>query len=101
MAKHVNARILHKIDTEEHWSLAQNFIPLKGEMIIYEPDKNHPYPRIKTGDGVTNVSLLPFLDNIEKKCFKYDNVYCTGGDPNVNSGNTTHYTMTRFWILQI
>lgn len=60
MAKNANARILHKIDTEEHWNLAQNFIPLKGEMIIYGTDETHPYLRTKIGDGATNVSLLPF-----------------------------------------
>ena len=28
-------RIQHKIDTEENWNKAVNFVPLKGEIIIY------------------------------------------------------------------
>ena len=59
--KRLNARYQQKIDTEENWNKATNFIPLKGEIIIYEDPNNHNYnPRIKIGDGITPVSQLPF-----------------------------------------
>ena len=59
--KVLNTRISHKIDIEENWNKATNFIPLKGEIIIYDIDANHETRRIKIGDGVKNVIDLDFL----------------------------------------
>ena len=50
--------------TEAEW-LTLNYIPKQAEMIIYDPDETHEYPRIKMGDGVTDVILLPFYSVIE------------------------------------
>lgn len=55
------SRIQLKNDTEANWNLATNFIPKKGEAIIYNIDSNYDYPRIKIGDGVTIAKNLPFL----------------------------------------
>ena len=60
MNKKLNSRICHKHDTEANWLKAINFIPLLGEIIIYDEDDNYSYPRIKVGDGATKVSILPF-----------------------------------------
>ena len=56
-----NTRILNKNDIEENWNKATNFIPKKGEIIVYNEDTNRDFPLIKVGDGVTNVINLPFL----------------------------------------
>lgn len=56
-----NTRIVHKHDTEANWNKAINFIPKAGELIIYDPDENYVYSRIKIGDGVTIVTNLPFI----------------------------------------
>lgn len=56
----IDARYVQKHDTEENWLKAINFTPLEGELIVYEPDANHSYPRYKIGDGKTNVNQLPF-----------------------------------------
>lgn len=56
----IDARYVQKHDTEENWLKAINFTPLEGELIVYEPDANHFYPRYKIGDGKTNVNQLPF-----------------------------------------
>ena len=62
--KILNTRIINKHDTEAHWSLATNFIPKQGELIVYDVDSTHTYERFKIGDGVTLVSELPFaLEN--------------------------------------
>jgi hypothetical protein len=53
-------RIIHKHDTEENWKKAKNFIPKKGEIIIYDADNEVNYQRLKIGDGITIVSDLPF-----------------------------------------
>jgi hypothetical protein len=58
--KEINGRIIHKHDIEENWKKAVNFIPKKGELIIYDADGDIMYERIKVGDGVTAVSNLPF-----------------------------------------
>ena len=61
-----NARIVHKGDTEANWKKAKGFIPLAKEIIIYLPDTDHPYCRMKIGDGNTSVNELPFTgENIE------------------------------------
>jgi len=64
MSNKNNARIIHKHDTQANWEKAVNFIPLDGELIAYDVDDAHPTPRIKIGDGVTNVNSLPFATNV-------------------------------------
>ena len=39
--KKINARIIHKHDTEENWNLATNFIPKQGEIIVYDKDSTY------------------------------------------------------------
>jgi len=58
--KLINGRIQHKHDVEANWIKATNFAPKEGELIIYDADGNYSYPRIKIGDGSTNVNDLPF-----------------------------------------
>ena len=62
--KNINARIIHKHDTEANWNLAANFTPKQGEIIVYDVDATHAYERFKIGDGVTNVTSLPFVTSI-------------------------------------
>ena len=57
MVKEMKARVQQKIDTSANWAKATNFIPLKGEIIIYS-DTN----QIKTGDGITKINDLKFTD---------------------------------------
>ena len=81
MANKIDARIRHKHDTEENWLKATNFIPLLGEMIVYDPDASYSYARIKIGDGVNVVSALPFL--VDDAPFKPEGKsYLTFSSPN-------------------
>lgn len=61
MSNTVKARLQVKKDTEAHWNLARNFIPLAGEPIVYSVDDTHMSPRLKIGDGTTYVTDLPFI----------------------------------------
>lgn len=70
--KELISRIVHKSDVEKRWQLAVDFVPLKGEIIIYDRDDNiedeafkgtHSYARFKIGDGVTKVNELPFANS--------------------------------------
>lgn len=54
-------RVQQKHDIEANWMKAVNFAPKVGEIIVYDPDSNHTYSRVKIGDGVTLVSDLPFV----------------------------------------
>ena len=66
-------RIQHKHEPEANWLQATNFIPLAGELIIYDVDETHSKPRFKIGDGIrnpdtgkiegTNVNDLPFVSD--------------------------------------
>lgn len=53
--KTYQGRIVQKHDSSTNWAKATNFIPLKGEIIIYD-DLN----KIKIGDGITKVNDLDF-----------------------------------------
>lgn len=71
--KTMKGRISNKHGTEEYWilsvytdltknTLRENpFIPLDGELIIYDPDSVYTCRRIKIGDGETYVTDLPFV----------------------------------------
>lgn len=48
-------RIIQKHDTKANWDKATNFVPLKGEIIVYDDLK-----KIKIGDGSTTVINLPY-----------------------------------------
>ena len=60
MQKEFKVRMQQKHDTEANWKLASDFVPLAGEFIIYEADKNYPHQRFKIGNGVTPLNELPF-----------------------------------------
>lgn len=87
MSKEVQVRIIHKHDTEAHWSLAKNFKPKQGEIIVYDIDSNHTYERFKIGDGENFVNDLPFCDDeINKKLDKKVEV-------SVDTQNTLIFTL--------
>ena len=71
--KTIKTRIVNKHDVETNWAKAVNFIPKKGEIIVYDKDDNHSCPRFKVGDGQTVVSSLPFTtDVLGKTVFESD-----------------------------
>ena len=50
-----NSRVIQKHDTSDNWSKATDFIPLSGEIIVYDDLR-----KIKIGNGTTKVNDLPF-----------------------------------------
>lgn len=73
MSATVNTRIQLKRDTTQHWNEALGFIPLEGEIIIYNDYKKVQkeidgvmktvnVPAIKVGDGMAFVQDLPFVN---------------------------------------
>jgi hypothetical protein len=65
MAKTINTRMSQKHDIEANWLKATNFIPLVGEIIVYDKDDENPVPRLKVGNGIDNVNDLPFITEAE------------------------------------
>lgn len=63
--KIIKTRLVIKHDTEENWNKAVNFIPYKGEQIIYDADTAHPFERYKIGNGTDKVADLPFATHNE------------------------------------
>ena len=70
----LNARIKIKHDTTANWNAATGFVPLSGEIIVYNDYKTITkeidgemqqvqIPGIKIGDGQTYVQDLPFIDS--------------------------------------
>lgn len=54
----LKTRIQHKNGLPAEWEQATNFVPLKGELIVYN---DATAPKIKIGDGSTLVGNLPFV----------------------------------------
>lgn len=50
-----------KVDSEENWKKAINYIPDSFTIVVYSYN-NRP-PRVKIGDGKHKVNDLPFLNN--------------------------------------
>jgi hypothetical protein len=51
--------LLHK--TEANWNKLPDFVPYSGEVIIFDPDSQYNYARLKIGDGNTKLQELPFI----------------------------------------
>lgn len=79
--KRVTGVFVPRHDTAINWSKAVNFVPEKGELIVFDADtttyegtgsdskgnsftyKSSDKIRFKFGDGVSNVNVLPFVTN--------------------------------------
>jgi hypothetical protein len=72
--RNISTRIIHKHDIEANWLKATGFVPMQGELIIYDIEVDasgnilelpsgrtepYTYERFKIGDGKTVVSDLP------------------------------------------
>lgn len=57
--KIVKARQRQKTDTTANWEKAANFVPLKGEIIVYQD--SGVAPKFKIGDGTSTVGDLKFV----------------------------------------
>lgn len=59
-------RIQIKHDIAANWAKAINFIPLPGELIIYDGILEEgiyiEQPKLKIGDGVHKLAELPFIE---------------------------------------
>lgn len=66
--KKIKTRIQQKHDIEANWIKATTFVPMAGEIIVYDADSTYTYERFKIGDGSTTVSNLPFVtdDKVSK-----------------------------------
>ena len=77
MEKRLHTRIVLKHDLEVNWLSSANFIPMQGELIIYDTEvaqdgtiltlpegrsTPYTYERFKLGDGINTVVNLPFVD---------------------------------------
>lgn len=59
--KSLQARIQNKCDTTANWAKATNFVPKKGEIIVYSDGGGTGVPKMKVGDGTTVVGSLKFI----------------------------------------
>lgn len=74
MAKTLSARVIHMHDVDTNWNKLPTFIPKQGEVIVYDPDETHTYPRFKIGDGKTTLVNLPFgAENALDGVIQWDN----------------------------
>jgi hypothetical protein len=83
----MRARVSQLHKTEAEWSKFDEFVPIHGEFIIFDPDERHQYARLKIGDGFTTLDNLPFFidsaidDHVTKR--RYNEV--------IDGGRVTEY----------
>ena len=87
--KTFQGRIIQKHDTKANWDKATNFVPLKGEIIIYDDLK-----KIKIGDGATKVGNLAFINDLDTlaaiaKTGNYNDLKNKPTIPSVGNGTLT------------
>lgn len=59
MSATVNTRIKIKHDTTEHWNNATGFIPMPGELIVYDDYETKTYEVEEYGETVTKTVNIP------------------------------------------
>lgn len=62
-----NVRIKLRNDSHANWEKQPNFVPMDGEIIIYDIDNKHKFQMIKIGDGLKKLSNLPFINDFYTK----------------------------------
>ena len=87
--KTFQGRIIQKHDTKANWDKATNFVPLKGEIIVYDDLK-----KIKIGDGATKVGSLTFINDLDTlatvaKTGSYSDLKNKPTIPSVGNGTLT------------
>lgn len=63
----LKTRMIQKRGTYSDWEKAVNFVPLRGEIIVYEADDTHPTTRFKVGrwDGTdANLTSDMYINNL-------------------------------------
>ena len=90
--KILNTRVKQKIDTKANWDKAVNFVPLKGEIIVYS-DLN----KIKVGDGAKKVGELPFLADNDTKVTSAANHYTPTADSSAQLSVDASSTIAATW----
>ncbi|MBO5424037.1 MAG: hypothetical protein J6A25_00820 [Lachnospiraceae bacterium] len=112
LEKRIRSRSIQKHDLEVNWNKAENFVPYKGEFIIYDIEVDeegnditqivdgvkktvyelvgrttpYTYERIKLGDGKTKISELPFIDNTSLKYIEQELTEAQKAQARINIG---------------
>ena len=57
----MRARVSQLNKTEAEWKKLNTWIPEAGELVVYAPDENYTYARLKVGDGIRQLRDIEFL----------------------------------------
>lgn len=110
--KSIQTRVQNKHDIEAHWLMAASFVPLAGELIIYDAETKETfdaayarlsdeqkaalgrttpitYARAKVGDGKTLVNVLPFIVSSETDIILSEDLYTYTAIGKITSASNT------------
>ena len=90
--KTITTRVLQKTDTKANWDKAVNFIPKKGELIIYSDLR-----RIKVGDGITKIGALQFLTDDNNDTHYTTGAYVGAANTKSNAPTTNGNTYLKIY----
>ncbi len=82
----MKARVSQLCKTEAEWARLPDFVPLHGELIIFSPDKQYHYARLKIGDGSTTLKKLPFFID-----YTIDDFVTSHYDKIIDAGRVSDY----------
>lgn len=57
----MKARVSQLHKTASEWQRHADWVPEAGEIIVYDPDDDTPYARVKIGDGKKTLKNLSFF----------------------------------------
>ena len=62
--KTLKTRVINKHELAEDWDKAEGFIPLQGEIVVYDNADDTQPAKLKVGNGNTAVKYLPFIRGV-------------------------------------
>lgn len=96
----ISGRVCARVDTTENWNAQPDFIPLKGEIIVYKDSRiitddlgnEIPVPDIKIGDGDAYLIDLPFVgDDIRYTMLRYIRNHTENSDIHVTAAEKAYW----------
>ena len=83
----MKARISQLHMTEAAWVKYSSLVPEPGELVVYDPDDNYAYARLKVGDGKHTLNELDFfIDSAVSEILKQIRF-----EDSVDGGRITNY----------
>ena len=73
--KMLKTRVINKHELAEDWDKAEGFIPLQGEIVVYDSADDTQPAKLKVGNGNTAVKYLPFIRGVGQETLEGGEIF--------------------------